>query len=152
MFFERFDLLTSAMSVIFGSATVFAVITVYKSLAVVVAAIVSVFSAVDLVVGAGKAARLHEDLAKRFISLERSLILHKDEVSDQDVKRFSAERLEIEVDEPPIFRVLDSLCHNELLEAMGYSRKQFLKIAWYQRLFAQLIDICPDSISSPAQE
>lgn len=150
MFFERFDLWTSGMSVIFGSATVFAVISVYKELAVAVAAVVSVFSALDIVVGAAKSTRLHEDLARRFISLEKKMsLLGEENATEQNLKQFTGERLEIEADEPPTLRVLDSLCHNELLEAMGYPRKDFLKIAWYQRWLANLVDVRAYAIHSP---
>ena len=44
-------------------------------------------------------------------------------------------------------RVLDSICHNELLRAMGYDQSQYVEIAWYQRLFAQFIDIREHAIS-----
>jgi hypothetical protein len=49
--------------------------------------------------------------------------------------------LAIEADEPPILRVLDAICHNELLRAMGYPKEREAQIAWYQRLLASFVDI-----------
>ena len=33
-------------------------------------------------------------------------------------------RLELETTEPPALRALDTICHNELLRAVGYGRKE----------------------------
>jgi hypothetical protein len=46
-----------------------------------------------------------------------------------------------------VLRVLDSICHNELLRAMGYDRSQYVEIAWYQRLLAQFVDVREHAIS-----
>jgi hypothetical protein len=147
MFFDRFDLITSALSVIFGSATVFTVLSIYQKIAIAVAASVTVLSSLDIVVGAPKAAGLHEGLARRFVALERSMILLDEaDVKEKDLRRFTAERLEIEQDEPPKLRVLDCECHNELVIAMGYPKDHLAKIRFYQRWFAQFLDVHADAI------
>ena len=63
------------------------------------------------------------------------------------IHRLRAGRLEIERDEPPVLRVLDSICHSELLRATGYDRSQYVEIAWYQRLLAQFVDVREHAIS-----
>jgi hypothetical protein len=51
---------------------------------------------------------------------------------------FTARRLEIEADEPPILKVLDSVCHNELLRAMGYDKSEFYRIGVVQRMLRHI--------------
>ena len=92
-----------------------------------------------------KAARLHSDLARRFIELEKEFLPEK-ATTRAELDRLEAARLTIEADEPPILRILDSVCHNELLRAMGYEDEVFLKIFWFQRLFANFIDIAPGRV------
>ena len=139
-FFERWHLVTSAIAVIFGSATVTMLLTDLGRWWIAGAAvIITVFSAVDLVVGTSKAARLHNDLARRFISLEKEITTVAD-ATDEDVRRFTSGRLEIEADEPPILRVLDALCHNELMRAMGYPEAKMAQVGPLQRALAQFLD------------
>jgi hypothetical protein len=139
-FFETWNTLTQALAVIFGSAAIGGALKEgYALLAIVAAALVTIFSAVNLVVGTTRKARLHEELSKRFFALERELI----EAGDYDVAalaKFKGKRLEIEADEPPILKVLDCVCHNELLRALGYEREQFLSIGPVQRLLRHFFD------------
>ena len=141
MFFDRYRQFTSAIGVIFGSATIFTLLNdmdpLYPAIA---AAVVTVFFAIDLVVGTAAKARLHDDLGRRFIELERrmELAVGRDE---QSLAKFTAARLEIEADEPPVHRVLDLMCHNELLHAMGYERSRFIRIRFYQRWLAPFFDV-----------
>jgi len=153
-FFDRFHLITTALVVIFGSATILAVLSaVDKSYAIGAAAVITVLSVIDLIVGTSKMSRLHESLARRFIELEKKMITTTEEkFSSDDLMTMTAERLGIEADEPPVLRVLDSLCQNELLRAMGYGREEFLRIAWYQRMVAQFIDIMEYRITKAATE
>jgi hypothetical protein len=146
-FFERWNVVTNALAVIFGSATIGGVVKGWDALAIAAGAIVTFFSAINLVVGTVRMARLHEDLGKRFVDLEKELVL-AGEYDEQAYRGFCAKRLEAERDEPPVLRVLDSICHNELLRAMGYDRSQFVEIAWYQRLLAQFVDVREHAISS----
>ncbi len=141
-FFDRFNLLSSAVSVIFGSATILAVLsaTGTKEHAIWAAAIVTILSTVNLVVGTARMARLHHDLARRFIDLEKAIVT-KNDCTPEDVRGFAARRLEIEADEPPPLVVLDAICYNEVARSMGYEKDRFLKIRWYQRLLAQFIDV-----------
>ena len=142
MFFDRFRQVTSALGIIFGSATVVTPLndvgTLYLSL---VAALVTVFFAIDLVVGTGPAARLHDDLCRRFIELEQQMEMAEKPRDMHSLTKFRAHRLGIEADEPPVHRVLDMMCHNELLRAMDYDRSQFARICFYQRWLAHFCDV-----------
>ena len=141
-FFDRYHTVTNAVSVIFGSATIFAVLSaVDKRYALIAAALVTVFSVIDLVVGTSKMARLHESLARRFIDLEAAIVsIAVDKFTPDDLRKCTTERLQIEADEPPVLRGLDSLCHNELARAMEKPHEEFVHVAWYQRPFAQFFD------------
>lgn len=109
----------------------------------------AVFSVIDLVVETARLARLHNDLAKKFFELEKEIINSEDS-NDNTLSKFTTHRLDIEANEPPPLKVLDSICHNELLRAMGYDKSEFVKIKWYQRLFSQFIDIREYKIHSKA--
>jgi len=100
--------------------------------------VIAVVTAIDLVTGVGKSASLHGVLAGSFLALEREMIQAGDESSDKSVREFMARRLEIEADEPAILRVLDCMCHNDLLRAMGYDDQEYADIPWWQRLLAHV--------------
>src|SRR5207247_1100879 len=141
MFFDRFHLFTNLMGVSFGSAAIYTVLSqASPSGTIIMAATVAFFSAIDMLVGTAATARLHDDLARRFIVLEKKII-SMSAPSEEDIRQWTTQRLDIEADEPPVLRVLDSVCHNELLRAMGYGSEHMLPIKWYQRLLAQFIDL-----------
>lgn len=100
----------------------------------------AIFAAMDMVFGYSKRAGLHNSLRERFANLEISMILGGTEEAPWLNHR--RERLTIEKDEPPIYKVLDNLCRNELLEAEGYTRKknpdEFFHPTFLQRITAQL--------------
>ena len=142
-FFDRCHKITTAISLIFGSAAIFTVLSnageVYT---IAAAALVSIVAALDLVVGNADKARLHHDLSKRFIALEREIVSVR-EPTDEDLNLWTATRLGIESEEPPVKRVLDAMMHNDLLRAMDYDEEsgQYVKIGRFQRLFAQMFDL-----------
>lgn len=140
-FFDRWGLVTNAMTIFFGSAIILAIFheNEMKWVAVTSAALVTLFSTIDLVVGTNRAGRLHFDLARRFNELERAMIQSGD-YDEAALRKFIANRLEIEADEPPVLMVLDSICHNDLMRAMGYDKSEMLKISWLQRFLSQLFD------------
>ncbi len=107
--------------------------------ALLLAVLVTVFSILDLTIGTTKMARLHHDLARRFIFLEKKIISSTDQ-ADDCCAGYSAERLDIEADEPPPMAVLNIVCHNEMLRAMGYPIGDQVEIKWYHRWFCNWFD------------
>ncbi len=83
----------------------------------VVAALLASF---DIVIGYASRANAHIDLKRRFGELEMAIIEGGDD--EETWKKHQLKRLQIEQNEPPIFRALDVLCHNELLRAQGIDR------------------------------
>ena len=146
-FFDRLDKFTNMVSVIFGSAAVFGVMDAnFKTLAIGAAAIVTITSAVNLVLGSSLRARDHADFARRFITLEKEMEINAPDA--ETLKRLTTLRLDIESDEPPVMRVLDCVCHNEQMRAQGYPPEQFAKIRWWQAFFAQIVDLREDLIKA----
>lgn len=144
-FYERFHDVVLVVAAASGSATIAAfgselTANLPSSVKVAVPAAVTVMALVDLVVGSMRKASLHTDLGRRFIALERRLVAAGSSPSEPAIVEATRERLAIESDEPPVLRVLDTLCHNELLRAMGYPRSEFVPVTALQRLFANWAD------------
>ena len=104
------------------------------------AVLTSVLMGLTLVYRIGEKAWLHADLKRRFIELEQHLEQSHATCNGQLIPEVTKKRLEIETTEPPVLRVLDVLCHNELMRAMGYPRENLVPIGFWQRLFAPLFD------------
>ncbi|WKN21516.1 hypothetical protein [Azotobacter vinelandii] len=143
-FFERLDQFSNMLSVIFGSTAIYGVLGPdAKKFALIASAMVTATASINLVIGCSKKAREHSDLARRFIELEKRMI---GKASVERLNEVTEARLNIEAEEPPILRVLDALCHNDQMRAMGYKREQLAKIGPLQTLFAQIFDWRPGAI------
>lgn len=148
-FYDQVSSCCKFLSVLGGTATISAVLAKFGAeWTIGFASIVTIFSALDLVIGSAQKARLHNDFSRQFVVLEKDM-LTKEGVSKSDILEFTARRLEIEAQEPPPLRILDMICHNELCRAMGYGESEQVKIRWYQRLLCQIIDVGDYSISTP---
>jgi hypothetical protein len=144
-FFDGFDKFAKVLSVIGGSAAVAAVVGSVHWAAIALSTVVAITSAISLVVGPAQGARLHAELAKRFAQLEHGIVRSKNPDAGR-LNEFVAERLLIEADEPPVMRVLDTLCHNELCEAMGYDACHSYDVGSFQGTFAHILDLWPSKI------
>lgn len=138
-FFDRLDQLSSMLSVIFGSAAIYGILKAGKAedLALLASALVTGLASVNLVVGSTRRAREHDDFGRRFIALEQKMLGVE---SEQVLQEVSEARLSIEAEEPPVMLVLNCLCHNEQMRAMGYKKEELAQIGPLQRLFAHLFD------------
>ena len=99
---------------------------------------VAALQAIDLLAGTAAKARLHSDLARSFIGLERELTLAD---TNAPVAPFIARRLDIEADEPPVLRWLDLLCHNEMSRSEFGAKASLYEVSFIQRLFANWADL-----------
>jgi hypothetical protein len=143
-FFDHLGIFKNGLTVICGSA---AVATLFGALGsgatkiapVILSTVVALVSTIDLVIGSAKASRLHNDLARRFVELERKTVLAGD-MDEKTLREFTAERLKIEAEEPPVMRVLDTLCHNELAESMGCGKDQLYAVGFFQRRLAHFVN------------
>ena len=145
-FYERFHAVVLFLAVVFGSATLGAFGGALGEgwplwIKLSPAALATLLSAADLVIGSMRKAWQHADFARRFIELERRLTAGPVAPDEALVAEFTGERLAIEADEPPVLRVLDTLCHNELLRAMGYPPEKQVRVGFWQRACAQFFDL-----------
>lgn len=113
--------------------------------AIWLAAFGAILSACDMVQGYSKCADLHRNLKRRFLELEIKMQAASFPLSDA-----IASRLTIEGDEPPVFRALDLLCHNELCAAEGQNAEHFAKTSIVQRWSANWIKWTNITATKPA--
>ena len=106
----------------------------------VIPLVATLITGVALVFQVGPKAAHHESLKRRFNVLEQRLIKHRHSLSEELLRELQQERLIIEADEPPVLRVLDTLCHNELVWAMNLDEKETKEVTSPQRLFAHFFD------------
>lgn len=139
-FYDRLDQFTNVISLIFGSTAIYSTLADISNIwAVLSGAVVTIFSAINLVVGSSQRSRSHFDFAKSFVELETKMIAIV-APTEQQLREITAQRLSIEKDEPPVLRVLDCICYNEQLLAMDFSTDQMIKISFFQRMVAQFFD------------
>ena len=137
-FYESADRWTSLVLVILGTGSVALALQGQSSLLLAAGILVALVSGLQLVLAVGQKASRHALLAKDFTRIERRLVV---DTSAEAVKAATIERLEIEATEPPVLRVLDVICHNELLRAMGYDDpRERVKVSGFQRIAANFFD------------
>ena len=100
------------------------------------AIITSVFTGVALVARVGTKATHHCQLKIDFIRLRQDMERQRGKANDEEaVAEWTARRLGIEEGEPPINRVVDGLCHNELVQAMDIDdTTQYVRVLVWHRL------------------
>jgi hypothetical protein len=100
--------------------------------------VAAIMSAIDIVIGYSKCAGLHSKLKRDFCELQSCI-----EEADSDAKlaKCRKRRLLIEQNEPPIYRALDLLCHNEMMVAYGLDPENpnFASISRLQRITADFL-------------
>ena len=98
-------------------------------------------SAVELLFTPARRAREHHALAGRFLGLEADLLRAGSSVAPQALAEIQSSRLEIEASAPPVLRVLDAICHDELVTALGLDRSRRRDIGSWQRLWRHFVDV-----------
>jgi hypothetical protein len=136
-FFERMHRVTGALTILLAGSVIFEAAgessPFWLQLIGVGAAVLAAF---DMVVGYAKHASQHEDLKCRFIDLERDMLSCDSDTCQ--IGKFQATRLEIERDEPPVYRALDLLCHNELMAAEGSKEPPF-KVSKFEAFTSHIL-------------
>lgn len=132
-FFERLHRLTSVLTVLMAGSVLFEIGRSGETAGWLMglAVIAALLAASDVVVGYSSRANQHLGLKARFVDLEMA-ILKGDETSEVWTEHHLV-RLGIERDEPPIYRALDLLCHNELLRAEGCDASKLVVLTDPQR-------------------
>lgn len=139
-FFDRFSKLTTIMSVLGGSAIIVSILSKVNNLwALCFSVIVAIAATFDLVINSSQMARFHHDMSRKYIEIEKNMVLKNPD--NLLISQWTAARLDIEAEEPPVLHILNTICHNELCRALGFPQKEIHKISPLQRLFCQIIDI-----------
>ncbi|WP_069706139.1 hypothetical protein [Burkholderia seminalis] len=138
-FFELWDKLTKAFSLLGGSAALFKASD--AGTVAVIAVIITAGSALSLVFGFSERARRHAELSREF----KSLIADVHDVgqfsfTEKDIDRWSAAKCRIDVKEPPALGVLVQICQNEISIAQGQPDK-VVQIGFFKRCLANFVDL-----------
>lgn len=142
-FYTFMDNLTNFISLICGSSVIYAALSddALKLWILYTAIAITAASAVNILLAFSQKARDHSNLANDFIALEIEMIeVDKEVVTLEQLAELKKKRLRIEVKEPPILIVLDSICYNEQSRAVGLLHKNEVVIGWFQRLCAPFFD------------
>ena len=152
-FFRNFHRIVLFLSLILSSVTVAALAEAVGANwplwgKLLPAAIISVLAGIDLVVGSAEKSWQHSDLARQFIKLERRLVSGSADLDEELIRNVEDKRLKIEGAEPPVLRVLDTICHNEMMRAMGHKKDKMIKVTIIQRWCAPFFDLFESQIHS----
>ena len=152
-FYEGWNTLTAALSVLGGSSAAALVLSgMGIRWPVMAAAFVALVSTLDLVVGTARRSNQHTYLAQQFIALEQK-IAHGRNLDDKAHEELVRERLVIEAGEPPVLRLLDIICFVEVSRSLGYDHIRpriplWRRVAAHffsQLQYAQGVDLQPSS-------
>lgn len=111
---------------------------------IALAGLAGLLAAVNLVVGTQRKATLHSSLAQQFLRLERDMLPFEAdrEVSSEKVTEFQQARIELEETEPPKLRVIDLLCHNELVMGVSaYRNGKIYDVPAWKRWLGHALDL-----------
>ena len=116
-FFTKMHQLTGVLTVLLAGSVIFDIARPGDSpfWLLALATLGAGLAAIDFVVGYATRATTHRELKNRWLDLEMAMI--DGDLTEQTWHAYRLERLRIEKDEPPVYRALDLLCHNELLVA-----------------------------------
>lgn len=137
-FYEAWNNVTNAAGILLGAGTVAALahkLPLAAALSFLFPVVITILATFNLVWGTTRRARLHNDLYRRFVELERKMISAQ-ATDAQACRAFRGERLAIEADEPPIMFVVSVLCHNEVVRATGAG--DYFEVPLWQRWLAHV--------------
>ena len=147
-FYEIWNTITVAGAAIGGSSVVATVIADSTVVSWLTAALVAILGALDLAVGTARCAGRHRDLARQFIFLEREFA-HGRDLDDDEYPELVRRRLEIEASEPPVLRLLDAMCHYEIMRSLGDDARRHPRVPWWRRAASQFFSQTTYALSLP---
>ncbi|MCY3820880.1 MAG: hypothetical protein OXH52_16220 [Gammaproteobacteria bacterium] len=142
-FLDRIGNWGAVATAIMGSATFAALLADYEGLSAYTALATAVLSAGEIVFRPGRHARHHNELAREFVVLEQQALRSGPDPDPETLLALQTRRLDIEAGEPPVYRVLDAVCHDEVLRAHGYPRKHRSNTTGLQRFMMNVLDVYP---------
>lgn len=149
-FFERSDYVVRSVAALSAlGAFVTLLGSISDGLPLLFAGLAAAAMAFDLVVGFGRKAWTHRDLARCFREIEAEMT-GQEAADEEQCVGWRKRILAIEEREPPHLRVLNALAYNQVARARGF--KTFERVGPVQRFFAQLVDFRPDAVEHVVPE
>lgn len=148
-FFELFDKLTKAASLIGGSAALWKIGN--PKMIAAAAVLITSSSALSLVLSFSERSKRHAELSRNFRQLLAE-IENAGETGFTEVQvcEWASAARRIEATEPPALGLLVVICQNELSVAQGQPEK-VVKVGWFKRMAANFIDLDVSShVTTPA--
>ena len=154
---ERRHHLATVIAFMFSAATITTLLASVPSdwswISAAFAAVVTVATVCDLVFSFARTSWVHSELANRYLAIQRRLALIDEERPDlaQQMREVDAQVTEIEMDEPPVLKVLNAMCYNEAIAAFlgreAEAARYLLPIGPVQRFLAPYMDLFPSRIT-----
>ncbi|MBD8629011.1 hypothetical protein IFT64_18925 [Oxalobacteraceae sp. CFBP 8753] len=138
-FFALCDRCSKAVSLIAGTAAFSSLLPTANAKSVA-GLVVALGAMPALVMAWGDRARLHGELAQKFLAIEAEIVrVGKRKFTEEQVNEWHAQLLGLEASEPPTLGALEALCHNYLMDSCEEpERKIALKLR--HRLFMHIFD------------
>lgn len=137
-FFEYMHRITAALTILMAGSILFDIgkMGTTAPWLVALSVVAALLATFDMVVGYASKADLHRSLKVRFGELEMAIIVGDSSQVEWDAHHLK--RLEIEQDEPTIYRALDVLCYNEVAIADGVKKENLRNIDCITRVTCHL--------------
>ena len=137
-FYEAWNTYTITVALVGGSVSLVAFLGNYlHDYLPIFLAFVSLVAIIDLAFGPTvRKAGHHGELARCFIELEKIFAKGENLTKDQ-IEVATKQRLEIEASEPPIMRLLDVMCHYEIMKSIGHE-KPLPRIPLWRRIIVHI--------------
>jgi hypothetical protein len=118
-FYECWHKFTNFVTILMAGSVIFELAKPGESPGwLVLLGVLAAFAAIsDMVIGFSTKASRHSILRSEFCDLEREIL--SGDLSDETWGKHLIRRLDIEKDEPPVYKVLDGLCRNDILKSEG---------------------------------
>lgn len=144
-FLDRVHQLGALLTAVAASATVATLLAElpvrWTWMPLLTASVAALGGATELAFGPARAARRHDSLAVSFLALEKELLRAGRSLTPEILVELQSRRLDLEAGEPPVYRVLNAICHDELATAMGIDPSQRSNVTGWQRLWRHFVDV-----------
>lgn len=147
-FFDFLHKLTMLAIIVVSSAVIADFFGSLPTLGVVVA----ILAALDMVFDYSVKARDHEFLYRRYAELDADFYA-RTEIGNDLLLELEGRYRRLVADEPPHYKSLNALCHNEVMIAQGQDTKCLVPLRWWHRWFMHWVrfegrDFLPRFMSS----
>lgn len=127
-FFTNLQYSANILNLVGGSSAFFAIAGGLPGISMIGAAFVALISFCNLVINFSEKARLYEGLCRKFGLLNAKVA--EGERTRENYRKWKAERLTLEAEEPPALSLLADICNNEVAIGLGHYDYVVKNIDW----------------------